>query len=56
MEHALAGTPDRWIDGSGDSTKHTEAPTNAADGSAPESTETPTETAPTTLSEPDDIF
>ncbi len=57
MEHALAGTPDRWIDGSGDSTKSAEASkTSKPSASAPASTDTPAETTPTTPTVPDDIF
>ena len=57
MEHALAGTPDRWIDGSGGTRKSAEASTTTAtDTSAPASTDTPAETAPTTPNIPDDIF
>ncbi len=55
MEHALAGTPDRWIDGSDGTHKSTEATPPPTDASAPANTDTPTETAPTTPT-PDDIF
>jgi penicillin-binding protein 1A len=59
MKHALAGTPDRWIDGSsGDSSNATTTSPNPSTDAAP-TTDTPTDASQTTeptQTVPEDIF